>query len=158
MAKAQTRSYVAQHKAATAKPQAAPPQRTKKTVVDPVTPVSQSSVQDDIKRLFAKYSVAVPSTTRVVINFIACAVVGAGIGYIGSALIEMLVLGAFAFTGSVFLSVALYVLGVVVTLYLAYKAGGYVGDAIMSGRVDRSYQKYSNVVRGWFGRGDVVAA
>lgn len=151
-----TTSYVAQHKAATqAKPA---PQKLKKTVVDPITPVTQSSVRDDIKHLFAKYSVTVPSGTRVIVSIIACAIIGAGIGYIGSILLEMLVMGVFAFTGSVFLTVAMYVLGVALTLYAAWKTGGYVGNAIMSGDVDRSYQKCSTVVRGWFGRGNQMVS
>lgn len=145
-------TYTAQHKAAT-KPA---PQKLKRTVVNDVTPklTLSESIHDDVKGLFEKYKIAVPSTTRLIISLIACTCVGMGIGFIGSILVETLVVSAMMFTGSLFLGVALYFIGVLATLYAAWKAGGIVGNFIMSGDIDRSYQKYSTAVRSFFSFGN----
>ena len=148
-AKSKAATYAEQYKAEKAK--AAAPQRAKKTVVEDVVvkPVS-AAMNEDIKHLFSKYKIAMPSGTRVVLAFIASFCVGGIIGYVGGSLLELAVVGAMSLTGSLFLSVAAYILGVIAILYTCYKAGGWVGGFIMSGDVDLCYQKCSNRVRGFF--------
>lgn len=145
-------TYTAQHKAATNLRS-----RTKATVTDVPTKPTASAIHDDVKDLFSKYGVEVPSTARVVVSFIACVAIGLGVGYIGGLLLETLVISALVFTGSVFFAMTIYVLGVLVTLYAAWQLGGSAHSCIMSVDFDRSYQKCSNFVvdtsqsvRGWF--------
>lgn len=153
-------SYTAQFKAANkpvAKP--APKAKLKATVVNNIEdvtpkPTLSESIHDDIKGLFEKYKVVVPSTTRVILSFVACAFIGMGIGYIGSIIVETLTIAALLTTNSLFIAVAIYVLGVVAVLYSGYTLGTVVGNYIMSGDVDRSYQKYSNAVRSFFSFGN----
>lgn len=150
-------SYTAQQKAYVDSYKAAP--KLKPTVViEDVAPIAKptmaQSINDDIKRLFAKYKVVVPSTTRVLISMVAAFCVGMGIGYIGSIIVETLVISALMLTNSLFIGVIVYILGVMATMYVAYKTGGVVGNYIMSGSIDRSYQKCSTAVRSFFSFGN----
>lgn len=145
-------SYTAQHKSS-----AKPASRLKRTVViEDVTPkpTMSESIQDDIKALFAKYKVAVPSTTRFIVSAVATFAICFGIGYVGAVLVETLVVASLMLTSSLFLGVALYILGVFATIYASLRVGSFVNNFIMSGDIDRSYQKYSNVVRGFFSFGN----
>ena len=117
-------------------------------------PTLSESIHDDIKGLFAKYKVVVPSTTRFIVSLVAMFAIGFGIGYIGSILVETLVIASMMFTGSLFIGVAMYVLGVMATLYTSFRFGGYVNEFIMSGSIDRCYQKCSTSVLGFFSFGN----
>lgn len=143
-------SYTAQHKAAQAKPAA----KLKPTIViEDVTPKpapTEKSIHDDVEHLFAKYGVSVPSSTRVFTSYVASFCVGLGIGYIGSIILETLVIAAMMLTGSTFFAMAMYIVGFLAMLYASYKTGGWVGEFILSGNIDRCYQKCSNTVRGFF--------
>lgn len=123
--------------------------------VEDVTPKPlAASIQDDIKNLFTKYKVAVPSTTRMVIAFVAGICVSFGIGYVGSIIVEALVMAAVTFTASVTFGLVLYIFGLLATVYAGYITGNSVAHRIMSGDIDRSYQKCSNAVRGFFSFGN----
>lgn len=144
-----TQTYTAQFKAASK-----PASKLKSTIVeDVVAKPTAASIDDDIKDLFAKYEVNVPSGVRVVVSYVTAFCIGLGVGYIGGMLLEFLVVSALTFTSSVFLAMAIYVLGIVAMIYGSYKLGGWVGHYIMSGDIDRSYEKCSNVVRGFFSFG-----
>lgn len=132
------------------------PQRRKPTVVEDVTPKPVSSIDEDISDIFKKYKVTLPSGTRLVISFVASMCVGGLIGYIGGTLLEFLVLGAMTLSSSLFLSVALYVLGIIGILHAGYCAGSWVGGVIMNQDVDRCYKKYSSLVTGWFSNSKVI--
>lgn len=138
--KSSVRSYTAQHKAAL-KPT---------IVVEDVTPIVKptlsESIHDDVRQMYAKYKVAVPSTTRFVVSCVATLAISFGIGYIGSVIVETLVIASLMLTGSLFLGVAMYVLGVIASLYASFVVAGFVNNFIMSGDIDRSYQKYSDLV------------
>lgn len=153
-------SYTAQFKANQAKAAPAKPaSRVKRAVVNNIEdvtpkPTLSESIHDDIKGLFAKYKVTVPSTTRFIISIVAVACVGLGIGYIGSVIVETLVISALMLTNSLFIGMAMYILGVLATMYASFKLGGFVGNYILSGDIDRSYQKYSNLAVGFFSFGN----
>ena len=143
-------SYTAQHKAAS---------KLKPTiVVEDVTPVVKptlsESIHDDVRQMYAKYKVAVPSTTRFVVSCVATLAISFGFGYIGSVIVETLVIASLMLTSSLFLGVAMYIMGVIATLYASFKVAGFVNNYIMSGDIDRSYQKYSNKVVGFFSFGN----
>ena len=140
VAKVKAPSYVAQHKTTRAKPAA----KLKATVIEPPT---QSSVHVDE-----------PSWARVVVCFITQVAVGFGIGYIAAPLLEILAISTFIFTGSVALGMAMHLLSILVVAVVAWIAGDWVNTYILSGDIDRSYQKYSNVVRGWFSNSAMVTS
>ena len=145
--KVKTSSYTAQHKAA-----------LKPTIVEDVTPIVKptlsESIHDDVRQLYAKYKVAVPSTTRYIVSCVASLAIGFGIGYIGSIIVETLVIASLMLTGSLFIGVAVYVFGVIAAVYASFIVNNYVYKFIMSGDIDRSYQKYSNKVVEFFSFGN----
>lgn len=96
------------------------------------------------------FTLPIPSTARVVISYIAAFCAGLGIGYVGGMLIEFLVLGALSLTGSLFISIVVYVLSYLAMLYAAFIVGGWIGVSVLNGSVDRCYQNVSNRVRGLF--------
>ena len=116
--------------------------------------VKQRSVAADINALFEKYNIKIPSVSRTVVSLIAMAVVGGAIGYIGGTLLAFAVAGVLILTGSALLAFLIWALGVVAFGVAAWFAGGYTGDFIVSGNIDRCYQKCSTVVRGWFSRSE----
>lgn len=143
-------TYTAQHKASI-KPAA----KLKRTViVEDVTPkpapTLSESIHDDVKNLYAKYKVEVPSTTRFIVSCVAMVTIGFGIGYVGAILVETLVIASLMLTGSLFIGMAMYVLGVLATLYTSWKVGNFVNSFIMSGDIDRCYVKYSDKVLNFF--------
>lgn len=130
-------SYTAQHKAA-----------LKPTIVQDVVakPTLSESIHDDVKALYAKYKVDVPSTTRYIVSCVASIAIGFGIGFIGSIIVETLLVASLMLTGSLFLGVVMYMLGVLATIYASLMVNSHVYKFIMSGDIDRSYQKYSDLV------------
>ena len=129
------------------------PSKRKATAAPDAAPAPEplfGSVDQDIKNLFSKYAVNLPSGTRIVVSFIAAFCISAGVGYIGGVLLEFLVLGALAFSSSVFLSVALYVLGVLAVVYASYKAGGWIAGVVLTRGAERCYENVSSSVRGFF--------
>ena len=130
-------SYTAQHRA-TLKP----------TIVEDVVakPTLSESIHADVKQLYAKYKVEVPSTTRYLVSCVAAIAIGFGIGFIGSIITETLLVASMMLTGSLFIGVAMYMLGVIATIYVSLMVNSHVYKFIMSGDIDRSYQKYSNAV------------
>ena len=143
-------SYTAQHKAA-----------LKPTIViedvvftHTVKPTLSESIHEDVKALYAKYKVAVPSTTRFIVGCVATFAIGFGIGYIGSIIVETLVVASMMLTGSLFIGVAMYIIGVIATIYVSLIAGNHVSKFILSGDIDRCYIKYSDKVVNFFSFGN----
>ena len=93
---------------------------------------------------------AMPSTARLVISYVAAFCTGLGIGVVGGMLIEFLTLGALTLTGSLFIAIVIYVLAYLAMVYAAFIAGGWVGIGVLNGGVDKCYQLCSSTVRGWF--------
>jgi len=79
--------------------------------------------QESTQELFGAYEV--PSEKRVICGFVACAIIGAGIGYVGGLLLETIVAGAVLLSGSAFLGLLIYCIGVVLMIYASFKAGAH---------------------------------
>lgn len=105
---------------------------------------------------FASIGRPVPSWIRVAAMYISSAAIGAGIGVLFNLVDAMLL------TSLMSTSVALYwgvwLLGMLCTLVLAYKAGVAIGDYVMSGKVDAHAKAAKDKVVGWFARTPKLAA
>lgn len=128
--------------------------KVKATVTTPLD--TEQAMAADIEGLFKRYNLTMPSLSRTVISFIACAIAGGVIGYLGGVLLAITIAGVLTFTGSVLLAFLVEVLGILAIIVTAWFAGGYVGSFIMSGNIDRCYAKVSNKVAGWFSRKEIT--
>jgi hypothetical protein len=98
------------------------------------------------------------SWKRIAATAVACFFVGAGIGYIAAPIISVLTLMALSITGSAFIAICIYFLGVLATLFASYQVGGIVARSILTGNVDIMAKSAFNSVRGFFAkRSDEVA-
>jgi hypothetical protein len=100
----------------------------------------------DVDGLFKKYSIVLPSGTRMALGLVASLTLGCGIGYLGGSVLAYLVVGALVLTGSAFISLLVYALGVLMIIATCWYSSGLVSDFILSGDIDRCYQKYSDKV------------
>lgn len=145
------------------KPRAA----VKATVVD--TPVQHDAPLSgaflgELNGLFAKYKIVMPSSTRLVLTFLATLAFGAGLGYIGSVIITYATLGALMLSGSAFFAVVIYVLGFIASAVASYYACGEFHAFLLSDKPQACYQYCSTVlgdakrsVLGLFNRSEVTA-
>lgn len=106
--------------------------------------------QQSTEELFGAYNV--PSQKRVLCGFVACAIVGAGIGYVGGILLEAIVAGAVLLTGSAFLGLLIYCIGVALMIYASFKAGAHTMVYVSSGKVDEHVGAAVAKVRGAWNR------
>lgn len=93
-----------------------------------------------------------PSWQRTLCGLIAAGLVGAGIGYIGGAILNILVLGTLMLTTSTFLATLVLILGYVLIGVAAWIAGGKVATFICTGGVDKMYASAKSKVTGFFDR------
>jgi hypothetical protein len=76
------------------------------------------------------------SWKRIAATAVACFFVGAGIGYIAAPIVSVLTLMALSITGSAFIAICIYFLGVIATLFASYQVGGIVARSILTGNID----------------------
>lgn len=123
---------------------AAPKAKVKPTVAEaPAAPEPLTAgidIDGDISALFAKWGIKMPTTARIVISYIAAFIVGGVIGHVGGTLLAYTLAGAATFGASALVSFLIMVLGIVLLLVASYKAGGRVGNFIMSGDADVCYE------------------
>lgn len=122
----------------------AAPFKAKPTIVDePVTAgEAQRSIFDALN---------LPSGKRVLIAFITSVFAGACTAYSGISLTAYLAVGCAVLTGSAFLVFIISFIGYVLALLACVITVGKVQNFILSGDIDRCYQKCSNTVLGLFG-------
>jgi len=130
--------------------------QAKPTVIDveDVKEVNRESAfkrwQDSTQELFGAYEV--PSEKRVICGFVACAIIGAGIGYVGGLLLETIVAGAVLLSGSMFLGLLIYCIGIALLIYGSMKAGAHTMVYVTSGKVDKHVGAAVAKVRGVWNR------
>ena len=119
--------------------------------------------QDSTQELFGAYEV--PSEKRVICGFVACAIIGAGIGYVGGLLLETIVAGAVLLSGSMFLGLLIYCIGIALLIYGSMKAGAHTMVYVTSGKIDEHATAIANKARGawtrvsgFFSRNDTITA
>ena len=111
----------------------------------------------DMRSFCGALGIELPSKRRVIVSLIASIIVGGCIGYFGGQLLGMLVAGALVLTGSAFLSMLVYILGLCVLAYGAFVAGRKVAQYILTSNVDTDLSAVRNTlgsakdrVFGWF--------
>lgn len=111
----------------------------------------------DFRSFCGSLGIAIPSKRRVIVSLIASLIVGIGIGYFGGHLLGMLTAGALVLTGSAFLSMLVYILGLCLLAYAAFVAGRKVSQYILTSNVDSDLAAVRNTlgsakdrVFGWF--------
>lgn len=111
----------------------------------------------DFRSFCESLGIAIPSKRRILVATVASIIVGGCIGYFGGQLLGMLVAGALVLTGSAFLSMLVYILGLCVLAYGAFVAGRKVAQYILTSNVDTDLSAVRNMlgsakdrVFGWF--------
>lgn len=112
-------------------------------------------VEDKVTQVQAEQSIFealdLPSAKRVLISLITGLFAGSCTAYSGISLTAYLAVGAAVLTGSAFLVFIISAIGYVLALLATFVACGKVQSFILSGDIDRCYQKYSDVVINGFG-------
>lgn len=115
-------------------------QQAKRTAAPEAAPVEDRSMFEglnfDFRSFCESMGIELPSKTRVLVSLVASVVVASGIAYFGGQLLGMLVAGALVLTGSAFLSLLIYILGLCVLAYGAFVAGRKVAQYILTSNVD----------------------
>lgn len=115
------------------------------------------SMNFDMRSFCGALGIELPSKRRVIVSLIASLIVGGCIGYFGGQLLGMLVAGALVLTGSAFLSMLVYILGLCLIAYAGFVAGRKVAQYILTSNVDTDLSAVRNTlgsakdrVFGWF--------
>lgn len=116
-----------------------------------------SNLNFDFRSFCESLGVAIPSKRRILVATVASIIVGGCIGYFGGHLLGMLTAGALVLTGSAFLSMLIYILGICLIAYAAFVAGRKVAQYILTSNVDSDLAAVRNTlgsakdrVFGWF--------
>lgn len=116
-----------------------------------------SSLNFDFRSFCESLGIVIPSKRRILVATVASIIVGGCIGYFGGQLLGMLVAGALVLTGSAFLSMLVYILGLCLLAYAAFVAGRKVAQYILTSNVDTDLSAVRNTlgsakdrVFGWF--------
>lgn len=116
-----------------------------------------SNLNFDFRSFCESLGVAIPSKRRILVATVASIIVGGCIAYFGGQLLGMLVAGALVLTGSAFLSMLVYILGLCLIAYAAFVAGRKVAQYILTSNVDTDLSAVRNTlgsakdrVFGWF--------
>ena len=119
--------------------------KVKPTIVQD-EPVTQAEAEQSIFE-----ALNLPSDKRSVIAFVAGLIAGASTLYSGLSVVAYLAVGAAVLTGSAFLVFLISFVGYAVMLLASIIACGKLQSFILSGDIDRCYQKYSDTAINWFG-------
>lgn len=101
---------------------------------------------------------SLPSWQRIACAWVASLVTSVGIGYLGGYITSYLMLGAALLTGSVFITLLVYVLGMLLTIYAGYKAGLFVHLEVITEKVDARIESAKSYVSGLFSSQKVCAS
>jgi hypothetical protein len=124
---------------------------TRTKIAEAITP------EVDRQNVFARYAAAqedmlrafgVPSGTRAMVAFGTSMLVAAGVGLVGGALIDVLVMGALTLTGSALLGTVVWVLGFVITVISGVHVASWTYGYIASQRIDAHYNAAKAFVAG----------
>lgn len=99
--------------------------------------------QQSTEELFGAYNV--PSHRRAMAGMVAGCIVGAGLGYAGGQLLTMITVGAMALSGSAFLALLIYVIGIALICYATFTAGVKTMNYVVSSKLDEHVAKVRGV-------------
>ena len=92
------------------------------------------------------------SWKRLVIAWVVGLATCAGLGYLGSALVAYLTIGAALLSGSALITQICYIVGLLITSYAAYRASVFAHIAVMDKSVDRVCSRAYGFVTGMFSK------
>lgn len=91
-----------------------------------------------------------PSWKRTIVSAIMGLAAAGGVGYLVGTIGGMLIVGAVALTGMMWLGWLIYAISIIISMWLGAKACGAVFGYIAGGRVDEHAAAVKNKVVGWF--------
>lgn len=95
----------------------------------------------DIRAMLDSMGFVLPSWRRSLLSLAASFCAGYAIGSIAATLLEVLYTAAIMTTGSVFIATAIWVMGFIVAMYAAVKAGQKIGMYFATGDIDRDLSR-----------------
>lgn len=135
-------------------------QKLKQVIVgEPIIETMQSVAPDTDDTLHARMHAAVDeffsqptvSWKRMLTAWVVGLTVAVGIGHLGSVLAAYLTVGAVLVSGSAFIGMLVYCLGIIGTMYLSFKVSVFAHMKIIDKSVDAAFISARDSVRGWFG-------
>lgn len=148
-------------------------QTPKQTVVDtPFVETVHSAAPDSPDTLEARmhaavnemFSGSVVSWKRILLAWVVGLAAGFGVSYVLTSLAMYAAVGALLLSGSAFISVFIYVVGIIAAIYAGYRASVFAHLKIIDKSVDAAFLEARHVVadsfnsvRGWFGNKPVAA-
>lgn len=103
-----------------------------------------------LRQMFATFGVALPSWKRTLIAVVLSIAAGAAIGSVSSVFLDILLVGAMSVTGSMFLATCLYVIGLIISMVIAWRVGKRILGYVLSGNIDRDASIAKDKVMGFF--------
>jgi len=144
--------------------------KTKQTVVDtPFVETVHGVAPDTADTLEARLHAAVNdlfrgnvrgnvvSWKRILLAWVVGLATAFGVSYVITSLATYAAVGALMLTGSAFISVFIYVVGIIAAIYASYRVSVFVHLKVIDKSVDAAFANVSNKVRGWFGNKPVAA-
>ena len=129
----------------------------KSTVIDTpfietVTPEAASPEQEAkaFTAYFESLLANMPSWKRVLCAAVLSIAGSYVVGYLGGMLTAFMVVGAIMCGASLFVAQLLYVLGIIITIYAGYRAGGFIYLNVIDKTVDAQFSKAKSWVTGLF--------
>ena len=115
-------------------------------IVEPKLSDAYARYQQAAEELMAEGNV--PTHNRVLVALVSGCVVGAGLGAASMTLVNTVVAGALVLTGSAFLSLLIYVVGLALAIYAGLVAGQNVMNYVLTKRADEHVNVIANKARG----------
>lgn len=140
--------------------------KTKQTVVDtPFVETVHGVAPDSADSLEARMHAAVNdlfrgnvvSWKRILLAWVVGLAAAFGVSYVLTSLATYAAVGALLLTGSACISVFIYVVGMLITIYASYRVSVFVHLKVIDESVDTAFANVSNKVRGWFAIKPVAA-
>lgn len=128
----------------------------KSTVIDGVTGEVTGGAKSATEEAYAKFSEArddfmramgITSGKRALVAWVSGCVIAFCTGAAGGFLLDALVNGVILLSGSAFLALLAYIIGLIAVMYAGIKLGGAAYSYIANERIDAHY----NLVKSWFG-------
>lgn len=100
-----------------------------------------------------------PRWKRAIVAFVASCVGALAAGYLIGMFLNALMVGAYIFTGSMFLVYMIYIMGLLIAMYVGSKVGKFISDAVMDDALGKKMEAIAsstkNKVTGWFSKSKV---
>lgn len=103
-----------------------------------------------LRELFASFGVELPSWKRTLAAIVLAIAAGAGIAMVSNTFLDILLVGAMSVTGSMFLATCLYLIGLVISMVIAWKVGKRIMGYVLSGSIDNDAGIVKDKFMGFF--------